>query len=65
MTDKQLTRIYAVKQDGKPTRLVRAASQAAAVRHVVKPQFTAEVAQPDELVELTLKGIKVEESSAE
>lgn len=65
MTDKAITRIYAVKEDGKPTRLVRAPSQASAVRHVTKPRFGAEVATPDELVEMTLKGVKIEEAKAD
>lgn len=74
MTDKQLTRIYAVKfspaNDATPkgpswTKLVRASSQAAALRHVIKPMYEVDVATPDELVELTLKGVKIEEAKAD
>ena len=65
MTAKQLTRIYVVKQQGKPDRLVRAVSQSQAMSHVIKPQVSAAVAEPDELVALTLGGTKVEEAKAE
>lgn len=70
MTDKQLTRIYAVKGIAfpgidAPTYLVRATSQAAALRHVIKPKYKVDVATPDELVALTLKGVKIEEAKAD
>ena len=64
MTDKQITRIYVVKQ-GDKERLVRAASGMQAIRHCTRPMFKAEVAAPDELVRLTLAGVKVEEVKAE
>ena len=59
------TRIYAVTVEGKHKKLVRAASQAAAIRHVAKPMFAADVATQDELVELAGKGVKVEDAASE
>lgn len=69
MTDKQLTRIYTVtERDAKghaiSERLVRASSQAQAIRHVVDPRFTASVPSPDELVRLTLADVKIEDAKA-
>lgn len=55
------TRIYVV--DGK--HLVRAATAAQALRHVVKNKHTVVVATQDALVELVSGGTKVEESSGD
>lgn len=58
-------RIYVVKQqDGDKTteRLVRAQSAAQAIKHVAKPQFTAEVGSQDEILRLA-KTHTVEEAS--
>lgn len=60
---KENTRIYVVKQEGGKSRLVRAASQAQAIRHCTSPMFTAEVAAPDELVKLTLDKVQVEDAA--
>lgn len=61
------TRIYLVTEDaaaGKVQRLVRAANTAQAIRHVVEPRFIAEVATPEQCVELGGKGTKIEDASA-
>lgn len=64
-------RIYVVTQatgegDGSTDQqhLVRAGSQAQAIRHVVGNQFSAEVATQDDLVTLIGKGVKVREATA-
>lgn len=68
--DSKNTRIYRVIENSDGTRadaiyhLVRAASAAQAVRHVVSPRFTADVATPDQLVELVGAGVKVREATA-
>ena len=55
------TRIYLVTDTaGKSKFLVRAASQAQAVRHVVKARFACEVADQDVLVEALTAGLRVE-----
>ena len=65
MTDKQrIRRIYLVKYQGKQ-HLVRAGSQAQAIRHIVEPMFKAEVATPDELVACTKAGVHVEDAKAD
>jgi hypothetical protein len=56
-------RIYVVTDnDVNPAthRLVRAATQAQAVSHVVRNRYTADVATPESLVDLTKRGIEVE-----
>lgn len=64
------TRIYVVTQkvDGSAKNdtqhLVRASSQAQAIRHVVGEQFTAEVADQDALVALVGSGKKVADATA-
>lgn len=61
------TRIYRVDEEtGDVTEsfLVRASSQARAIRHVAKlTRFTAKVAEPDELVLLTSQGVKVQDAT--
>lgn len=59
-------RIYAVadKKAG-VCHLVKAATQAQAVGHVVRGQFVAEVASQEVLVDLMTAGKKVEEAGAE
>ena len=44
--------------------LVRAASQAQAIRHIVTPRFTCEVAEQEQLVDLVGAGVKVQDASA-
>lgn len=60
------TRIYVVsaRHDGHviARRLVRAPTQAQAIRHVATEAITAEVASQDDLVELVAAGAKVETS---
>lgn len=46
-------------------RLVRASSQSMAIRHVVRNTYKAEVATPDQLVDLVTIGTKVEEAGEE
>jgi len=62
------TRIYTVSEladngDTNAQHLVRAASQAQAIRAVVSERFIAEVATQDELVQLAGSGKKVLEAS--
>lgn len=58
------TRIYIVTNGTADPRLVRAANQAQALRHIVKP-YKAEVASQDDLVALVTAGAKVEDASQE
>jgi hypothetical protein len=63
------TRIYRVTEsslteDAAVLHLVRAQSAAQAIRHVVSPRFSAEVASQDDLVTLLSKGAKVREATA-
>lgn len=59
------TRIYTVTDTSseEPPRLVRAISQAHAIKHVTRP-FKAEVASQDTLVRLLGDGIEVENAGA-
>jgi hypothetical protein len=63
------TRIYLVEEkrdDVTESFLVRASSQARAIRHVAQlTRFTAKVADPDELVDLASKGVKVQAAGEE
>lgn len=66
------TRIYAVgpkkgsgAQPVESVRLVRASTQAQAVRHVVRNTFTAEVATQEQLVDLMTVGVRVEDAGEE
>lgn len=54
-------RIYIVRNGAGDPRLVRAANQAQALRHIVKP-YTAEVASQDDLVAAISRGVKVEDA---
>lgn len=60
-------RIYVVTEnldnEGQRHRMVRAATGAQALRHVVEPRFMAEVATPDQCAELGGKGVKVEDAA--
>lgn len=56
------TRIYIVTNGASGPRLVKAANQAQAIRHVTKPLYKASVASQDELVAALVKGAKVEEA---
>jgi hypothetical protein len=60
-------RIYIVRplRDGPKARLVRAANNAQALRHVALDTLTAEVASQDDLVRLVGQGAKVEEAGAD
>lgn len=58
------TRIYIVTNGSGEPRLVRAGTQAAAIRHIAKP-YKAEVATQDQLVAALGKNTKVEDASAE
>lgn len=59
-------RIYVVTENGgeKPVqrRMVKATTAAQAIRHVVEPRFTAEVADPEQCAELGAAGVKVEDA---
>lgn len=56
------TRIYLVTNGASDPRLVKAANQAQAIRHVTKPLYKAEVASQEALVAALSKGTKVEEA---
>lgn len=57
-------RIYAV-EDGQATRLIRASSQAQALRHVARDTFVVTTVSALETAELMGKGIKLEVAGAE
>lgn len=59
-------RIYIVSnhREQTPRRLVKAISQAHAVKHIAR-HYCAEVATQDDLVQLLGQGVKVEEAGAE
>ena len=62
------TRIYRVtakRPDGPKPRLVKASSQAQALRHVVEDTLTVELASQDDLVALVATGVKVEAVNSE
>ncbi|SEO64076.1 hypothetical protein SAMN02800692_1551 [Luteibacter sp. UNC138MFCol5.1] len=60
------TRIYTVKRSNtNSVRLVRATSQAQALRHVALDEYTVEVAGQDELVRALHDGADVETAAAE
>lgn len=56
------TRIYVVHEGGQPVALIRAASQAQAIRHVVGDKFEAIVADADHVYTLATQGMKVQEA---
>lgn len=59
-------RVYAVHHAGtSTTRLVRAVNVATAVRHVVRTDYTAEVASQDDLIDLLSAGTRVEDAGAD
>lgn len=60
------TRIYLVTdKDSDTKRLVRAGSQAQAVRHAARTQFMVEVAGQDDLVAMVANGHPVEDASSD
>jgi hypothetical protein len=63
------TRIYRISEinspAGKLCALVRAGTQAQAIRHVVRNRFSADVATQDDLVGLLSAGVKVEDAGKE
>ena len=59
-------RIYRViNTETAAERLVRAQSQAQAIRHVVKETYRAAVAGQETIVELLTSGVKVQDAGAE
>ena len=63
---KHLTRIYLISRtDGTASAIVRASSQAAAVRHVTRSAYTVRVADQDDLVTAISAGLKVQEAGDE
>lgn len=61
MSDVRIYRVDEQTGDVTESFLVKASSQARAIKHVAQlTRFTARVAEPDELVELTSKGVKVQ-----
>lgn len=59
------SRIYAVFEDGEAKSLVRARSQAEAIRHCTANRFEAIVADQDHLVRLLGDGIKVDDATSD
>lgn len=59
-----ITRIYVVASDS-GRHLVRAASQAQAIRHIVSSEYTAEIAKAETLVELISAGVSVQDARAD
>jgi hypothetical protein len=58
------TRIYTVA-NATTTRLIRATTQAAAVRHATRTEYRCSVASTEDVVELLSKGVSVEDSGAD
>lgn len=54
--------IYVVTCPNDETRLVRAGSKAAAIKHVTAPEYTAEPASIDDMARYMAIGIKVEDA---
>ena len=68
VAEKSVSRIYRVQEITAPnqiiaTMLVRAKSQAGAIKHVTTGRFAAEVATKDQLVELLTDGITVQDAA--
>lgn len=58
------TRIYIVRESGTDTPLlIRATSQAQAIRHASRTIFTAEVATQDDIVTAMQAGVTVEDAT--
>lgn len=59
-------RVYAIHHIASgTTRLVRASNAATALRHVVRSDYSAEVASQDDLIELLTSGTRVEDAGTE
>lgn len=58
-------RIYVVRSAAGNERLVKAASQAQALRHVARSLFEVYAAAPIEVVELMERGVKAEQAAVE
>ena len=59
------TRVYLVKEGMQTIGLIRARSQAEAIRHCTAGRFVATVADQDQLIEAVGKGMKVENAATE
>lgn len=59
------TRVYVLHENGEPTALIRARSQAAAIHHHTANRFEAIVADQDHLVRLVGDGMKVQDARNE
>lgn len=60
------TRIYhAINSLTQQVELVRASSATQAIRHVAEKGWSAEVAKPEDLVELVSGGAKVQDATAQ
>lgn len=57
-----LTRIYLVTTSKKEQRLVRAATQAQALRHVARQEFKIEVPAQEDFAKVLIAGIKIEDA---
>lgn len=66
---KSTKRLYCVSEqisdDEMVEKLVRATSQASAIRHLVMGRFIAEPAKPEDIVRLMGAGVLVQEAGAE
>lgn len=58
-------RIYAVRRNDDIVGLVRAGNPSQAVRHVVRQDFSASVAEQEELVSTITGGMKVQDAGAD
>lgn len=58
---KRIYRVISANGD----KLVRASSQAQAIRHVVTNTYTAKVATQDDLISMLESGMKVDDASAD
>ena len=55
-------RVYAVFDDGKPHKLVRAGSNAQSIAHAVGSRFEAVVADADHVSQFTKLGLEIEDA---
>lgn len=59
------TRIYVVMNDAGDPFLVKASSQAQALRHIAGRYYSVRIAKTTEVVDLMSKGTKVEDAKSE
>jgi hypothetical protein len=62
---KATRRIYAVRRNDEIVGLIRAGNPSQAVRHVVRQDYSANVAEQEELVSTISGGMKVQDAGAD